>query len=215
MRTDVKNVVEQTVVGLDLSVRRPAACAIPAGWDVGDWSAVTAEAWDFAEDGDIIDQHARCVRYVKIAGLVRDFVLSHGARPSKKGAQAPVFLEDYAFSMFGPASRKLSELGGVVKVELFAHGCTPTVVTASQCRKQLLGKDPAGKGKKAHVQGALWRAGAPIAEELVRKHVGAKDREALREVLKGQARWGEDECDALTVANAGRAILGMTALFLG
>jgi hypothetical protein len=190
------------VVGLDLSLTRPAAVRIPAHWSPGDWGSL--EWWagdDVPRVAGHEDDAGRCRRMIWISDRVLDFVVNRSPRTDA------VFAEEYAFSQGGPTARKLAENGGVVRVELFRYGRVMRTVVAASARKFLLGKCPQ-RDPKVYVQAALWGAGAPLAEKLVRKYRGGW------EPRTAGAHWGEDECDAFCVANWGRAEIGLTGLTL-
>lgn len=183
------------VVGLDLSLTRPAACRIPGDWEVGDWSRVVVASWEPAVPrGDGIDfERARIERLVEIADRVRAFVEMGARSPGDREVVVEprvdaVGIESYAYSSSSSSVTKLAELGGVVRVSLFSYGIVPVPVVAASARKLLLGKLPRAD-QKAWVQAALKRARAPFWED-------------------------DDQADAFCVANWLRAELGGVALVM-
>jgi Holliday junction resolvasome RuvABC endonuclease subunit len=143
-------------MGMDLSLRRPAAAVIPARWRIGDWGDVSTWVEDFDETPK--SDAERYVRIIRIAGAVRDMALMH------RVGRDDVWVEDYAYSRSSSSVTKLGELGGVARIELFTHGRTVRAVTASSARKLLLGKVPK-KDQKLAVQAALKLGGAPFWED--------------------------------------------------
>lgn len=140
-------------VGLDLSLRAAAACALPLGWE-GDLAEVL-----MMTTGSTLaaDAHARAQieRYVQIAHDVLVFCINH---PPKVA-----LVEDYAFSGGGQArARALAELGGAVKARLLDDlDLAVEPVTASHARKVLLQKLPR-RGVKEYAVANVRRLG-PIA----------------------------------------------------
>jgi hypothetical protein len=121
------------VVGLDLSLRAAAACALPIRWD-HDLSKVrmmvTGSA--LANDATARDQ---IERIDQIAHDVSVFCINAHARR--------IYTEAYAFSRRSTSSHQLAELGGVVKSRLLDDLDIAVVpVTASQARKVLLQQLP-------------------------------------------------------------------------
>lgn len=147
--------VASPIVGLDLSLTGPAACWIPSGWEIGDWSALKVEAWKPAlpKSPDNLDE--LYFRLAWITHRVRDFVTA-----KSKERPAYVAVEGYAFAAHSSSVTKLAELGGAVRVALWEAGFLAHPVTASAARKFLLGKLPK-KDAKVATHLALWGAGAP------------------------------------------------------
>lgn len=143
------------VLGLDLSLRRPAACVIPEGWRVGDWKALHLLSFD-GEDSH--DERSHYVRIIKIVGKMRDFMIAHGV------GQEDAWVEDYAYSRHSSSVTKLAELGGYARCEFLTYGRVLHAVPAASCRKLLLGKVPR-EGQKQAVQDAFRHVGAPFAED--------------------------------------------------
>jgi Holliday junction resolvasome RuvABC endonuclease subunit len=142
------------VLGLDLSLRRPAAVVIPHSWELGAWNDLARLSFEPEEPKS--DRE----RYMRIGGIVTRmiaFAREHGATYAG--------VEDYAFSKSSSSVTKLAELGGHARVE-FLHrmGLVLRPVVASQARRQLLGALPR-KDAKLAVQVALWSAGAPFAND--------------------------------------------------
>lgn len=187
-----KRGVSPTVMGLDLSLTRPAMAIIPARWNIGDWSSIYVSSLvvpPLTKMGEGLSVYEMCrERYVRLEMIVQ-WVLNcmrSGMMPDH------VFTEDYAFGQSSSSVTKLAELGGVVKVAMFNHGRTVIPVTASSARKLLLGKLPgkgAGRGAaKAAVEAALHAAGSPCKND--------------------------DEADAFACANFGLSETGHAALTL-
>lgn len=146
---------EPSVVGLDLSLRSPAAVLIPAGWELGNWHELSWWSGNFPPPapGDLAGQYARLLHITK---TVVDFVVGSGA--------TDVFVENYAFSASSTSVTKLAELGGAVRVALWRAEHLVRPVVASQARKLLLGKLPK-EGAKVAVQRALYAHGAPFTND--------------------------------------------------
>jgi Holliday junction resolvasome RuvABC endonuclease subunit len=150
MRTQKRTVV----LGLDLSLRRPAAVVIPAGWELGRWQdlkRLSFEPLEVASDRE---------RYMRVGGIVaRMIVFAREHEVSYAG------VEDYAFSKSSSSVTKLAELGGHARVEFLRRmGLLLRPVAASQARRQLLGALPP-KNAKILTQRALYAAGAPFAND--------------------------------------------------
>lgn len=95
-----------------------------------------------------------------------------------------VFVESYAFGMRSSSSHGLAELGGVVKASLLSElGLSVDAVVASQARKTLLQRLPRKDIKKFVLRNAR-RLGEPVAS------------------------WGDDEVDALVIANHALVLVG-------
>ena len=145
----------RSVLGLDLSLRRPAACVIPEGWQVGDWKALHLLAFD-GEDSH--DERSHYARIIKIVGKMRDFMLAYGVGLND------AWVEGYAFSRNSSSVTKLAELGGVARCEFLSYGRVLRAVPQSSVRKLLLGKVPREDPKK-FVQAAFCEAEAPFWED--------------------------------------------------
>lgn len=130
------------VVGLDLSLRSPAACWIPRGWK-GDTRQLKAagKGWgtdlkNDATEAEHLDRMERIARSVALFCLAR--------RP------VAVYVEQYAFSKANSTSAvQLHECGGIVKHFVReALGLPVIAVTASAARKTLLQKLPKKDSKQ-------------------------------------------------------------------
>lgn len=146
------------VVGFDLSLKAPAACFIPAGWELGDWNRLTSTTY-VGHDDALVRTTADGLRWqyrrlAKISEWARAFVLTHRA--------AHTFVENYAFSKSSSSVTRLAELGGVARVELLTYGRTLIPIVASSARKLILGKVPR-EDQKVVTQQALWDHGAEFA----------------------------------------------------
>jgi hypothetical protein len=168
------------VIGIDPSLTRSAVVIIPPGWELGDWLTLR---WCSVEvpPGDGTERQ-RVERMGEIVHDLVEFVHSNSWSPSR------AFVESYAFNARSASVTKLAELGGILRHQyLIEFGTALEPVTASQARKQLLGKLPR-KDQKLAVQLALGRAGAPFENG--------------------------DEVDAFVCANFGLTECGLTALSL-
>lgn len=177
-----------SVVGLDLSMRGTAACALPLRWDydlrhvqmlrAGRALGATASALERAE------------RIAQISHDIVVFCLNVRAKY--------VAVEDYAYGMGGQHTTQVHELGGVVKhevLEMFHFAVEPIV--SSSARKLLLQRLPGSRGQK---KGFL--------KEFVVRNV--------KRLGKIAEDWTDDECDAFVVANAALDRAGVVPLsFLG
>ena len=121
------------IVGLDLSLRAAAACALPTDWD-GDLTKAKTEMFG-GKLGSDATHRERTERMVKIAHDVSLFCLNAKA--------THVFVEAYAFGMRSTSSHQLAELGGAVKARLLDElDLAVEPIVASQARKTLLQKLP-------------------------------------------------------------------------
>lgn len=121
------------IIGLDLSLRAAAACAIPVGWD-HDLRAVRTRV-----SGGPLKQDAspkeRLQRICRISADIVVFCREHQVER--------VYVEEYAFAQGASHAREIAELGGVVKFRLFERfGLVAEPVVASRARKLLLQKLP-------------------------------------------------------------------------
>ena len=142
------------IVGLDLSLSRPAACCIDSDWEIGNWKTVSYVSWKTAPVSSLADRHERLC-------WIRDRVLEFCF--DERDA-THIWIEGYAFAAQSSSVTKLAELGGVVRVALHEHGIDAVPVPSTSCRKLLLGKVPR-KGAKVAVQRALYDAGAPFDDD--------------------------------------------------
>jgi Holliday junction resolvasome RuvABC endonuclease subunit len=142
------------ILGIDPSLTRSAAVLIPPGWELGDWLTLR---WCSVEipPGDGTERQ-RVERMGEIVDRLLNFVSEHS------GSEVRGWVEQYAFNARSASVTKLAELGGILRHQfLIEFGVPLEPVTASQARKQLLGKLPR-KDQKLAVQLALGRAGAPF-----------------------------------------------------
>lgn len=133
------NINGEWIIGLDLSLRAAAACAIPLDWDGMDLSKLRTTTVGRPVEGD--DERAHLLRLHDIAEEIRAFVWLH--------TPLAVYVEQYAFGSSGAHAARIREGGGVVKYRLFRKCnvvCEPVV--ASSARKTLLVKCPRSDAKK-------------------------------------------------------------------
>jgi hypothetical protein len=148
----VRRLIRPVVLGLDLSLRQPAAVVIPFGWRLGDWP--TLWRYSFATEDPKSDRE----RYQRIGGIVdRMAQFAHTRRVTH------AYIEDYAYSRSSSSVTKLAELGGHARVEFLRRlGLVLHPVGEAQARRLLLGRLPP-KDRKVAAQRALYAAGAPFA----------------------------------------------------
>lgn len=173
------------LVGLDLSLRAAAACAIPYdAWDGKlDYVRTMMFGYDLPNTASPKDKLARIH---SIADGVTKFCAGVDAKA--------IYIEEYAFSQGQAHAHEIGEVGGVVKHRLFRKlGLVTIPVANNTARKTLLVKLPSPRGKpKGYVKSWVWAN--------VRR-------------LEGSARvWTNDEVDAFVIANHGIAAEGSTAL---
>lgn len=185
---------EPIIVGLDLSLRGPAGCVIPPGWDGLDLSRIRMGRFG---PGEIKkpEEKDQVVRNASIAADVAAFVRANASLATLFDDGRPrihVYVEDYAYSAGNAGAHKLAEMRGVVKHFLYSDLLlTMEPVNISTGRKTLLQLVPRREkgGKKID------------AKEFVERNVRR---------LKGETfYWTLDEIDAFCVANYGRAMLGL------
>jgi hypothetical protein len=162
------------VVGLDLALKRSAACYVPAGWEVGDWASLR-----FCVVGAAVAERDPLLvaqRLDLIASAIRDFVADLPARPH-------AFVEDYGFSA-QHSGMWIAEGAGCVKRDLYRHlRVTLVPVNQSSARKTLLQKVPQGKGAApAAVVSRLRAAGFP--------HEGSDEADAFVVANHGRSLLG-------------------------
>ena len=175
--------VAPTVLGLDLSLKRSAACFVPAGWELGEWGDLTFASFPTADPPSGMapgrQQLERARRVEHVAAMVVDFARRHSA--------SHFFLEDYAFSKKRSSSMALAELRGVVRGALLrSFGQVPVPVSSSAVRSVFFGGSLPQQDAKVLVQQALYAAGATFTND--------------------------DECDAYAVASFGMSELGLRTL---
>jgi hypothetical protein len=170
------------VIGFDLSLKAPGAVALPLDWKPGDWR--TAKAWlgKLREPKSQDDLEGQLVRYIAIAEWASMCV---AAIP--RGAVVHGYVEAYGFHKSNANASRIMESGGKVKTLLYErHGIVLQPVTSSEARKLTLGFNPR-KPKfdaKVEVQDAVFNK------------------------FKAPTTWGENECDALLVAQFGLSTRG-------
>lgn len=146
----MRHSVQFGVVGLDLSLKRAAACYVPADWEPCDWPGLK-----FCVTGSSVkgrDPRAVVERLSSIAREISSFVDEIGC--------PKVWLEDYGFGAVHAAAW-LGEGAGVVKLALFeTHGIVVVPVNQATARKTFLGKLPRREAGTAVVQ-ALAKLGFP------------------------------------------------------
>jgi hypothetical protein len=127
------------IVGLDLSLRAAALCAIPIGWDGANLGRIITCVFG----GDLEDPtlKMRMTRMHAIAEGVTRFCREHHVHR--------VFVEEYAFSKGSTnQATRVHESGGIVKYRLWRKlGLIAEPIVASSARKTLLTKCPQ-KGAK-------------------------------------------------------------------
>lgn len=154
-------------LGVDVSLRGTGLCLLPANWYAHgqpDWSVVKTDTIGYGLTLDA-SENERAKRLLHIAGAVKLFARRFDADHA--------VIEQYAFSKRGAHTRAIGEVGGCVRVGLYAERVELHVATASEVRLRLLGRDPGGKDP---VQKFLKRMGAPFADK-------------------------PDECDAFALSN--------------
>ncbi len=176
--------MDQTILGLDLSLRATGIVAVPVRWGL-DWARVHS----FVVGDRLPNTATERQRYARVDGIATQ-VLHHAQR---LGCHV-VAIEQYAFSRSDAHAHELGELGGVVKRELFKAGFDVFTYHASSSRK-LLGKVPPPPRKGIKSWAKDWAAqrlvstGAPVA-------------------------WLGDQYDAFLAANHHLSIIGGDALML-
>jgi Holliday junction resolvasome RuvABC endonuclease subunit len=143
--------LDQTILGLDLSLRATGIVAVPVRWGL-DWSRVHS----FVVGSPLPKTASERQRFERIDGIAAQ-TLEHARRFDCK----IVAIEQYAFSRADGHAHERGELGGVVKRELFRAGLEVCVYHATSSRK-LLGKAPR-KGAKDWAAARLVSTGAPVA----------------------------------------------------
>lgn len=142
---------DRKVVGLDLSLRQAAACAIPFNWEQ-DIRNVTMGIFGYELDEDATERE-KIERLAQIAHDVSVFCVNHKAHR--------IAAESYAFSAQSSSVTKLAELGGVVRVDVLeTMNIAIETITASRARKILLQNCPSRDSKKFAVRN-IKRLGGP------------------------------------------------------
>jgi hypothetical protein len=170
------------VVGLDLSLRGAAACAVPRDWDGADLRRVAQMSpvgWDLTK-GASPEEKAR--RNRAIARAVSGIVLSLKPRVSA------VYVEDYAYGGNVQTGMAIAEMTGIVKDELYVKaGLCPIPVMNTSARKTLL-------------------------QKLVRSDVKAWVGLNVKRLGPIANAWTGDQIDAFVVVNHGLMLEGGTAM---
>ena len=141
------------MIGLDLSLRRPAAVRCPDPWS-GQWEAVTVSVPSIpAVKKDASDMP-------RLNALYRWALVLAGHHVGER-----VFREAPAFDAHRGHAK--GEGLGVVRLGLFLGGIDETVqVNASQARKLLLGYNPTSRQlAKKVVMSAWWALGFPWSDD--------------------------------------------------
>lgn len=140
------------IVGLDLSLRAAAVCAIPVGWDQN-FGHVRTRVFGHGLAHDA-DEHARLSRLHEIADGIVTFCREYRTQR--------VFVEQYAFSQAMSHARSIAECGGVVKYRLFRKlGHVAEPIVAAGARKLLLQHLPRADVKKFVVRNVRRLEGSP------------------------------------------------------
>lgn len=175
------------VVGFDLSLRAPAAIALPFDWKPGDWKNI--KAWLLKPPQPKQDDaRGQLQRYAVIAEWAEKLVgvcVERGVKPA-------CFVEAYGFSKNNAQASKIMGSGEIVKLAVFKRWDIVIVPVASNtARKLFLGAVPK-KDPKVAVQDVLFNK------------------------CKAPKSWDENQADAFVVANwglsavGGRALLGLS-----
>lgn len=164
-------------IGFDLSLRAPAAVALPLDWKPGDWKRAKAWTAKPPEPKAKDDYAGQMARYAFIAEWACKCVGGLG------NAEVHGAVEAYGFSMNNSMSSVIMGSGEIVKLALWERCDLPLrAYTASACRKLSLGYNPRRS------------PGDP------RDHVKLVIQRACFDVFKVPKHFTEDECDALLVA---------------
>lgn len=170
------------VVGIDLSVRAAAACAIPIPWDYDLGKIKMVRAGYALEKG--ATNRDKIERGNQIAHDISVFCVNVRAMR--------IAIEEYAYAMKSANIHQVIECGGMVKADILnTLDLDVYPVQASAARKILLQHVPGkmGQGKtKPWVIKNVKRLGGPTLA------------------------WTEDECDAFVVANTVLEHAGAVAL---
>jgi len=173
----------ETVIGLDLSLRAAAACAIPLKWNQDMTRIRTMVIGHGVTQGD---EEGRLDRLDAISSKIGDFCVDNRAKV--------VALEEYAFSQGQAHAHSIGEVGGVVKLEIRRRlEITPQPIFSPTARKTLLQWLPSVRGKP---------------KGYLKKYVAANVRR-----LEGiTSKWTEDEIDAFVIANHALMLAGGMAM---
>lgn len=192
-------------VGIDFSLRRATACALPI-----DFAGDLSHARVFAIEGDRYDlttqatEAARAQRTIDIADQFVGFLLDlPGGLENVR-----VFFEDYAYGQVDTRKLYVAEACGVFRARLVQLGVPFDSINISTARKLLAGKVPSNHKKSIAARKAAGGPGKVDAKKLIRSILVAAG------APPEWPRKGEkmDEYDACCVANAGVHKLGGLAL---
>lgn len=175
------------VIGLDLSLTAPAACALPLDWRPGDWRRARVSSLKPDAPSSKDDIEGQLVRYCTIRGWIHDL-----PKILDVGQPKAVYIEDYAFSKNMANGSRLRELGGVVKMEIWEKlKLVPVTVAANTARKTLFGRRKLPRSDvKVHVQRVIF------------------------DECKAPTAWTEDEADAYCCSNHALSVVGGKFLVL-
>lgn len=144
-----------TIVGLDLSLRAPAACALPCPWDLDMGAARVMHAGAELTKDATPAEHLE--RMLDIADAIVSFC--HEVRAQR------VYIEDHAFGLASTANaNKTIEMTGIVKAWVKCKvGIAPEPIHSAKARKILLQQLPR-KGAKEYAQRNVKRLGTYVAK---------------------------------------------------
>lgn len=146
-------------LGVDISLRGTGLCLLPANWYAHgrpDWSVVKTDTIGYGLKLDATENE-RAKRLLHIAGAVKLFARRYDADHA--------CIEQYAFRKREAHVRAIGEVGGCVRVGLYAERVELHVATAAAVRSRLLGYVPIGKHAKKPVRQFLKDLGAPFADD--------------------------------------------------
>lgn len=173
------------ILGFDLSLRAPAAVALPSDWKPGDWKAV--RTWLLKpkqpKQDDVRGQFERYNAIAEWATKIVGMCVVRGVKPK-------CYVEAYGFSKNNAQASKIMGSGEIVKLEIFRRWDIIVVPVASNtARKLFLGTVPK-KDPKIVVQDVLFNK------------------------CKAPKGWDENQADAYVVANWGLSEAGGKALIV-
>lgn len=177
-------------IGLDLSLRASAACAIPIGWNqsIVEVRTATFDAEKISKEGSDLE---RLRRMEDISEKVITFI--HAFRDpvsltTRENNAPAIFVEEMAFGQSGAMARENAGLAWIVRWKIWrVFDVIAHPVIASQARKALLQKLPRKDVKKFTLSN-------------VRR-------------LGGQAsKWTDGEADSFVIANRGVELSGGMAM---
>jgi hypothetical protein len=177
------------VIGFDLSLRAPAAVALPKDWRPGDWKSVRAWLLKTKAPEDGADQIGQMKRYLEIS----DWAVEVVGLIFKRSSRISLYVEDYGYSKNNKNAAHIMESGGIVRADIWRRfGVPMTNVSASHARKLAFGFNPRRPAydPKVFIQDTVFNT------------------------FKAPKAWGENECDAFLIAQAGLSDLGGLILTL-